>query len=245
MNTYEFIPVTWAAPGTINNEPTDVPSYHKLADDTSAAMQAWSMIRLRQAAAVAVCQYDPDSNDQPRFVGIFQNDVEPAPTCEWEHPYTDFDGSRASADCVSISAVAVHTGEGDVWHACLSHAPEVRAEVAHFQCNMSWANSNLGVTRDDGFLRAIEELIDPNKALDLAGFGAIVVPMHKAFKLYGVAGVDYEPAVCDNCGKDVHAPEELRECMDSMLAPPRNEEAELAEYERRISPPLVQYPLPY
>lgn len=34
-------------------------------------------------------------------------------------------------------------------------------------------------------------------------------------------GIDYEPAVCDNCGKDAHTPAELAACIDSMLAPPR------------------------
>lgn len=28
-------------------------------------------------------------------------------------------------------------------------------------------------------------------------------------------------AVCDNCGKDKHTPEELQACIESMLGPPR------------------------
>lgn len=34
-----------------------------------------------------------------------------------------------------------------------------------------------------------------------------------------VAGVDYEPAKCDNCGKNGHTPDELVACIDSMLGP--------------------------
>ena len=32
--------------------------------------------------------------------------------------------------------------------------------------------------------------------------------------------VDYEPAVCDNCGKDEHTPTELRECVESIVYRP-------------------------
>ena len=31
--------------------------------------------------------------------------------------------------------------------------------------------------------------------------------------------MDYDPAVCDNCGRDEHTPAELDECVESMLAP--------------------------
>lgn len=38
-----------------------------------------------------------------------------------------------------------------------------------------------------------------------------------------IPGVDYEPAVCDVCGHDVHTPAELADCIDSALAPVRDE----------------------
>lgn len=40
-----------------------------------------------------------------------------------------------------------------------------------------------------------------------------------------IAGVDYDPAVCDACGKDEHTDAELAECIDSMLGPRRDEDA--------------------
>lgn len=39
-----------------------------------------------------------------------------------------------------------------------------------------------------------------------------------------VAGVDYDPAVCDDCGRDVHSPAELAACIASALGPVDNEE---------------------
>ena len=39
-----------------------------------------------------------------------------------------------------------------------------------------------------------------------------------------VAGIDYEPAVCDNCGEDEHTPEALAECVESMVGEPRTED---------------------
>jgi len=40
-----------------------------------------------------------------------------------------------------------------------------------------------------------------------------------------VAGVDYEEAACDNCGRsDRHTPTELAVCIDSVLGPPRTED---------------------
>lgn len=35
-----------------------------------------------------------------------------------------------------------------------------------------------------------------------------------------VPGVDYEPSVCANCGKDEHTNEELQACLRSMMPPP-------------------------
>lgn len=39
-----------------------------------------------------------------------------------------------------------------------------------------------------------------------------------------IPGTDYEVAVCDNCGKDVHTVAELEDCLASMLGPINLEE---------------------
>jgi hypothetical protein len=38
-----------------------------------------------------------------------------------------------------------------------------------------------------------------------------------------IPGVDYDPAVCMACGQDEHTPEQLADCIASVLAPPREE----------------------
>lgn len=48
-------------------------------------------------------------------------------------------------------------------------------------------------------------------------------------------------AVCDNCGQVVHTPEQLAECIDSMLAPVRPSEDEMYDLTESLKETVLAY----